>query len=133
MNRRPKRKAPPVLPGQLDMFVVTPEIAKTHSNERSRSVVTPQNTRGTSSTKRAAKSVVPVSSAPKDRIPSAILRVQEAATRVGLSVSTLNKMRCDGRGPRFIKLMGKVVGYAVEDLDAWIEKRRTICEGTQRG
>ncbi len=61
---------------------------------------------------------------PKASVPARILRVQDAAARIGLSVSTLNKMRCDGRGPRFIKLTGKTIGYAVEDLDAWVASRR---------
>jgi len=77
-------------------------------------------------TKRAVKPDTHTSSVTTAKTSSAILRVQDAATRVGLSVSTLNKMRCDGRGPRFIKLTGKVVGYSVEDLDAWVEKRRLV-------
>lgn len=55
-----------------------------------------------------------------------VLRVHEAAERIGLSASTLNKMRCDGRGPRFIKLTGKTVGYMTDDLDLWVSERRAM-------
>ena len=60
----------------------------------------------------------------RPKLPSSVLRVRDAAVRVGLSVSTLNKMRCDGRGLRFIKLTDKTVGYSPEDLDAWVAERR---------
>jgi predicted DNA-binding transcriptional regulator AlpA len=70
------------------------------------------------------KRVVKVVESAKDTAPCAVLRVQDAALHVGLSVSTLNKMRGDGRGPCFIKLTHKVVGYAVDDLDAWLMSRR---------
>jgi excisionase family DNA binding protein len=47
------------------------------------------------------------------------LRVREAASRLGLSASTLNKWRTQGRGPRFVKL-GRSVCYRMADLDAWL-------------
>ena len=55
-----------------------------------------------------------------------ILRTTEAAEYIGLSPATLEKRRLDGRGPLFLRLGGRSVGYAVEDLDAWIaaQKRR---------
>jgi predicted DNA-binding transcriptional regulator AlpA len=50
--------------------------------------------------------------------------VEAAALYVGLSASTLNKLRCAGGGPKFLKLTRSAVRYAVADLDAWIEARR---------
>ena len=47
------------------------------------------------------------------------LKVNGAAERLGLSVSTLNKWRTQGRGPSFVKL-GRSVCYRTEDLDAWL-------------
>lgn len=52
-----------------------------------------------------------------------IMTVGEAANYLGLAVSTLNKWRCHGGGPIFIKL-GRAVRYRVEDLDAFIMGRR---------
>jgi predicted DNA-binding transcriptional regulator AlpA len=49
----------------------------------------------------------------------ALLDVRAAAARVGLSVSTLNKLRIAGDGPQFVKL-GHAVRYRPEDLAAWI-------------
>jgi hypothetical protein len=56
---------------------------------------------------------------------SATVPVEVAATYLGLSVSTLNKLRVFGGGPVFLKL-GRRVVYDVVDLDAWrASKRRT--------
>ena len=54
---------------------------------------------------------------------SALLNVDQAADRTGLSISTLAKLRLSGKGPAYIKL-GRRVGYRREDLDAWIECHR---------
>ena len=51
------------------------------------------------------------------------LTVGEAAAYVGLSASTLNKLRVFGGGPIFIKLGHRVV-YDRADLDAWMNARR---------
>jgi predicted DNA-binding transcriptional regulator AlpA len=51
-----------------------------------------------------------------------VLRAPEAAKYVGLSKSTLAKMRLRGRkdGPVFCKLGPRVVAYRIADLDAWM-------------
>jgi predicted DNA-binding transcriptional regulator AlpA len=58
------------------------------------------------------------------RPANGLLRVREAAARLGLSKSTLDKMRCDGRGPRFVKITNKLVGYDPTDLDAYADSRK---------
>ncbi|MDX2274351.1 MAG: helix-turn-helix domain-containing protein [Hyphomonadaceae bacterium] len=58
------------------------------------------------------------------RPPNGLLRVREAAARLGLAKSTLDRMRCEGRGPRFVKITGKIVGYDPTDLDAYAEGRK---------
>ncbi len=58
------------------------------------------------------------------RPPNGLLRVREAAARLGLSKSTLDKMRCEGRGPRYVKITSKLVGYDPADLDAYAEGRK---------
>jgi predicted DNA-binding transcriptional regulator AlpA len=50
---------------------------------------------------------------------------ERAAQRLGLSISTLEKMRCLGGGPAYLKL-GRRVVYEVADLDAWKAARRTL-------
>jgi len=52
-----------------------------------------------------------------------MLSVQEAAARVGLSKSSLNKLRVYGGGPAFLKL-GRSVRYDPHDLDAWLASHR---------
>ncbi|MBP0439092.1 helix-turn-helix transcriptional regulator [Tianweitania sediminis] len=51
------------------------------------------------------------------------LRVKQAAAYVGLSKSYLDKARCYGTGPVYVKL-GTTVIYRTEDLDAWVAGNR---------
>ncbi len=51
------------------------------------------------------------------------LRVLKAAEYVGLSKSTLDKLRCYGTGPIYFKL-GRAVVYRTSDLDAWVAEHR---------
>ena len=53
-----------------------------------------------------------------------VLRSPEAAAYIGLSESTLAKRRLYGLPPSFLKLGGRAIGYAIEDLDAWLESCR---------
>lgn len=53
-----------------------------------------------------------------------LLDVREAARRLGLSKSTLDKMRCAGTGPRFIRATARAVRYDPADLDAFASARR---------
>ncbi|MEL6650769.1 MAG: helix-turn-helix domain-containing protein [Bacteroidota bacterium] len=48
-----------------------------------------------------------------------LMTVSQAAEYLGLAVSTLNKWRCHGGGPIFIK-MGRAVRYRSKDLDNFI-------------
>ena len=50
------------------------------------------------------------------------IRTKEAAYYLGLSKSTLDKLRCFGGGPRFFKL-GRAVIYSTDDLDTWRNER----------
>ena len=49
--------------------------------------------------------------------------VREAAAYLGISVSTLAKLRLTGKGPRYVKL-GRRVLYDVRDLEAWAASRK---------
>lgn len=49
--------------------------------------------------------------------------VDMAARYTGLTISTLNKMRCRGDGPKFIRLAPNRIAYLREDLDAWIDAK----------
>lgn len=53
-----------------------------------------------------------------------VMTVNQAAEYLGLAVSTLNKWRCHGGGPVFIK-MGRAVRYRVEDLDGYLTANST--------
>lgn len=51
------------------------------------------------------------------------MRVSQAADYVGLSKSYLDKARCYGTGPTYIKLGSSVI-YSTDDLDAWVHANR---------
>ena len=53
-----------------------------------------------------------------------ILRTGEAACYVGLSGSTLEKLRLAGGGPRYVRLGPRAIGYDLSDLDAWLDSQR---------
>jgi predicted DNA-binding transcriptional regulator AlpA len=53
-----------------------------------------------------------------------VLRTPDAAKYIGLTASTLEKMRLSGGGPRFVRLGARAVGYAIGDLDSFIDGRR---------
>jgi len=55
------------------------------------------------------------------------LTPEQAGGIVNLSPKTLEKMRSNGRGPRFRKL-GRSVRYTRADLDAWANAR--ACDST---
>lgn len=59
--------------------------------------------------------------------PNQYLSVEGAAQLIGLSVSTLNKWRVSGRGPRFSKL-GRRVIYAQAELEQWVADH--LCAST---
>ncbi len=52
-----------------------------------------------------------------------VIDASETAKRLGLSISTLAKMRLYGTGPTYCKL-GRRVVYRLEDLEAWIAANR---------
>ena len=49
-----------------------------------------------------------------------LLRPRDAAAYTGFRKSSLDKFRCSGSGPRFIR-RGSAIFYAREDLDSWLE------------
>ena len=57
--------------------------------------------------------------------PQELLRTSGAAAKTGLSVSTLNKLRCSGGGPAFLKL-GRAARYKPADLKDWLDSRRVM-------
>lgn len=56
------------------------------------------------------------------------LNTQQAATYVGLSPCTLNRMRVTGEGPLYAKA-GRRVLYDPSDLDRWIDDRKRTFTG----
>ena len=55
----------------------------------------------------------------------ALAKVKELglARYIGLSASTLAKMRCRGDGPNYVKLGLGAIGYRIADLNAYTQSR----------
>ena len=54
-----------------------------------------------------------------------LMRVSQAAARLGVSKSWLDKSRLLGTGPKFVKI-GRRVAYDEDDLDAWVESHKQV-------
>ncbi|WP_312608302.1 helix-turn-helix transcriptional regulator [Agrobacterium pusense] len=54
---------------------------------------------------------------------ASMMRTIDAAAFVGLSASTLTKLRLTGGGPLYLKL-GKTVVYDRSDLKNWLDSKR---------
>jgi predicted DNA-binding transcriptional regulator AlpA len=55
-----------------------------------------------------------------------LLSSREAASLLGVRPLTLRKWRCDGTGPRFVRLgtgRRSRAAYRLSDLEAWLEAR----------
>ena len=52
-----------------------------------------------------------------------MLTVLEAADYLRLSIRTLERLRCSGQGPKFVKCGRRCIRYQQSDLDAWIASR----------
>lgn len=63
--------------------------------------------------------------------PSAKLPNDAAASYLGKSGSWLNKMRAAGKGPRYMKIGGRVL-YRVADLDAYVDSCSRETDDTRR-
>ena len=44
------------------------------------------------------------------------------ALRLGISERTLERKRCDGTGPKFVRV-GRLVRYTARDLESWLAAR----------
>jgi predicted DNA-binding transcriptional regulator AlpA len=53
------------------------------------------------------------------------LRTPQAAEYLGISTSSMEKMRMRGDGPPYAKL-GRLVIYAMNDLDAWVKAHKRL-------
>ncbi|MCZ8195830.1 MAG: helix-turn-helix transcriptional regulator [Hyphomonadaceae bacterium] len=63
----------------------------------------------------------------------ALLRAPELAELLGLTMSTLAKLRCSGKGPPFYKLTNQTVGYRQDEVMEWLSKRRRVSTWTHDG
>ncbi len=65
------------------------------------------------------KKAAPANSISQPAEPDTLLTTQQAAWLLRVSHKTLQRMRVEGRGPKFVKI-GRCVRYRQADLLAWI-------------
>jgi len=61
-------------------------------------------------------------------MPDELLTTPDAAAYLGLSRKTLERFRCEGTGPQYVKVgpgRNARVRYRQADLDAWTEAQTT--------
>lgn len=80
----------------------------------------------------AAQRLPEVPDEPMTPRQGALLNVRQAAAWLGLSKSTLDKMRCYGAGPRFIRATSRAVRYDPADLAAFAAGRRQASTEDER-
>ena len=52
-----------------------------------------------------------------------LLKQLEAAEALSLSVRSLERMRCQGGGPKYVRLSQGRISYREEDLREWIARK----------
>jgi predicted DNA-binding transcriptional regulator AlpA len=52
------------------------------------------------------------------------LTTAAAAEIIGVRPATLERWRCEGRGPSYYKITARVVRYDIDDIDEWITAQR---------
>ncbi len=52
-----------------------------------------------------------------------LLTSGETASRLRLAKQTLARWRCEGGGPRFVRLSGNRVAYRLTDIEEWLSNR----------
>ena len=59
------------------------------------------------------------------------MSIHQAAATLGVSRSTLARLRVSGGGPRYVKI-GRKVFYLSEDLYAWLDSHRRWSTSEER-
>ncbi len=62
-----------------------------------------------------------------------VISEAEAAARLSLSRRTLQEYRLTGRGPKYVNLGLRRVGYSLTDLDAWVAARTVVSTAAKLG
>jgi len=52
-----------------------------------------------------------------------ILSERELAAWLGISLPSVQRMRSNGRGPQFVQLSERRIGYRKSDVERWLEAR----------
>ena len=74
--------------------------------------------------------LAPEAAALPDGLPPA-LDTETAAIYTGLAPKTLEKLRHNGSGPKFVRYSRNAVRYRVSDLDEWMSAR-TVSSTSQK-
>ena len=53
-----------------------------------------------------------------------LMTTKEVSAYIGVAVSTLLLYRAMGTGPKYIKILRRLVRYSKSDVDAWLEAQK---------
>ena len=53
-----------------------------------------------------------------------LMTTKQVAEYLGLGVSTLLLYRASGTGPRYVKILKRLVRYEKRDVDAWLAEQK---------
>jgi predicted DNA-binding transcriptional regulator AlpA len=68
-----------------------------------------------------------------DLSSSSLLNTQQAAAYLGIGASTLERYRCTGGGPVFMRVGDRAVRYRLVDLNAWLRPVNSTSETSRQG
>jgi excisionase family DNA binding protein len=118
MARKGASRRASAAPGQMDLFAMEPAIGARPAAKRKPSA------KGAPRSSHKSK-VNPKRSPAADGLEAngALIPTREAARKLGIGVSTLEKMRQQRRGSPFVRLGRSLVRYRLVDLEAWIARQ----------
>jgi predicted DNA-binding transcriptional regulator AlpA len=56
--------------------------------------------------------------------PNCLLTTRQTADLIGISVSTLKRLRCAGTGPACAKISARTYRYRARDIEDWLQDRQ---------
>jgi predicted DNA-binding transcriptional regulator AlpA len=65
--------------------------------------------------------------------PNCLLTTRQTADLIGISVSTLKRLRCAGTGPAYAKISVRTYRYSLADVEQWLNERLTGSRGSSSG
>lgn len=60
----------------------------------------------------------------ENKMTENLMTTKQVSTYIGIAVSTLILYRATGEGPKYIKILRRLVRYRRADVDAWLDAQK---------